>query len=111
MTGVEARYNLMENRYLCNPVTTSERTTLTPVLRAVRQVCDLMHRPIWATIDHTLTGSYSTQLAWFWRDDQTIVDRDDEGHAVVRYCLDPRDWFFDPASPGTTTPIGSCSPP
>ncbi|MFY1623805.1 hypothetical protein ACN261_32260 [Micromonospora sp. WMMD723] len=45
----------------------------------------------------TYTRSDGMRPAWFWRDDQTIVDCDDEEYAVVRSCLGPRDWFFDPA--------------
>ncbi|AYF26721.1 hypothetical protein CSH63_04435 [Micromonospora tulbaghiae] len=95
--GFEARYNLMEHRYLCNPVTKGERSALTPVLRAVRQVYEQVLGPVWTAIDRTLTGSYIMQFAWYWSDEQTIVKRDDEGRAVIRYCLNPRDWFFDPA--------------
>ena len=94
--GVEARYDLMEYPYRCNPVTEPERTTLKPVLDTVRRVYDLVHRPIWATIDRDLTASYTMQPVWFWDTERSIVDQDDEGHAVIRYCLNPHDWFFDP---------------
>ncbi len=95
--GFEARYNLMEHRYLCNPVTEGERSALTPVLQAVRQVYEQVLGPVWAAVDRTLTGGYIMQFAWYWSDEQTIVKRNDEGRAVIRYCLNPRDWFFDPA--------------
>ncbi|MET8836973.1 DUF6745 domain-containing protein [Micromonospora sp. NPDC004540] len=95
--GIEARYNLMEYRYRCNPVTEPERSALEPVLETVRRVYDLVHGPIWATIDRNLTASYAMLSAWFWDVGSSIVDQDDEGHAIVRYCLNPRDWFFEPA--------------
>ncbi|MEU1969429.1 DUF6745 domain-containing protein [Micromonospora sediminicola] len=95
--GVEARYDLMEHPYRCNPVTEQERTALTPVLQTVRQVYDQAHRPIWAAIDRHLAYAYSLHAAWFWNDDQTLVEEDDEARALIRYCLNPRDWSFDPA--------------
>ncbi|WP_433281810.1 DUF6745 domain-containing protein [Micromonospora sp. CA-244673] len=95
--GVEARYDLMEYPYRCNPVTEPEGAALAPVLHAVRQVYDLVHAPIWASIDRDITASYTLLPARFWDTESSIVDQDDEGHAVVRYCLNPRDWFFEPA--------------
>ncbi|MEV0428304.1 DUF6745 domain-containing protein [Micromonospora sp. NPDC050495] len=95
--GVEARYDLMEHPYRCNPVTEAERTVLEPVLDTVRRVYDLVHAPIWSTIDRSLTAGYIMRSAWFWDAERSIVDQDDEGHAVVRYCLDPHDWFFEAA--------------
>ncbi|TYB39684.1 hypothetical protein FXF50_04710 [Micromonospora sp. AP08] len=50
-----------------------------------------------ATIDRNLTASYTMLPAWFWDTESSIVDQDDEGRAVIRYCLNPRDWFFEPA--------------
>lgn len=95
--GVEARYNLMEHRYRCDPVTEPERTALAPVLSAVRQVYDLVHCPIWATIDRSATARYTMEPAWFWHDESGFVDQDDVGHALVRYCLCHDDRFFEPA--------------
>ncbi|MGR6318923.1 hypothetical protein Q2K19_31375 [Micromonospora soli] len=95
--GVEARYDLMEYPYRCNPVTKPECMTLAPVLQAVRRVYDSVHCPIWATMDRSLTSRYTMQPAWFWDAERSFVDQDDEGHAAVRYCLDHDDRFFEPA--------------
>ncbi|MGW5667038.1 hypothetical protein [Micromonospora sp. NPDC003776] len=76
--GIEARYNLMEYPYTCNPVTKAEHAALAPVLQAARQVYDLAHCPIWATMDRATTGTHRMKPVQFRDTDRMIVEQDDE---------------------------------
>ncbi|MFE9694454.1 DUF6745 domain-containing protein [Micromonospora sp. NPDC005806] len=58
---------------------------------------DLVHCPICATMDPSITARYTMQPAWSWDAERSFVDQDDEGHAVLCYCLDHDDRFFAPA--------------
>ncbi|WP_406037508.1 hypothetical protein OG799_23135 [Micromonospora sp. NBC_00898] len=84
--------------YRCSPLTDLERSTLRPVLQAVRRTYDLVHSPIWSALDRHVTARYTMQPAWYWADDHGFVDQDDEARPLVRYSLpDLDDRFFYPA--------------